>query len=481
MLLTRTMVDPVFAGCCVPGAGSVCAEPPPPPAAAPSSNNLPFTAVQRDEMAVAGSLANAWGDFDNDGDVDLAVSLGTGEVRLYRNDNGALVSVGASVGMPQAGSHELRGLSWGDFDGDGFLDLLGGSTPTDKPTIVLRNDGGTKFTDVAAVDRPDHPRPLRPPDQLDRLRQRRRPGRVCRRPAGREQAVPQRPRPLHAGLRRRRSHRRASDGWRVLARYGQRRRSRPLPCQSVGRHRCACGATTARRSSTWRPTLGMAGPPRTKDEGGVGCAIGDYDNDGDFDIFAPNYGHNLLYRNDGHGTFTEVGKAVGVGVENHAVGADWGDYDNDGDLDLSVISYEGAARQPDAAERAVPQRWRGGVRQRADQGQPAERRRPRRAVRRLRPRRRAGPDGDRRLRPGGRPFRVQEYAARRRSRSAAWPSSCSMRRAMPPASARRSGCSIASGDDSSPRARWPPAAATTPRARRRSTSAWRRFSRCAWT
>jgi hypothetical protein len=74
----------------------------------------------------------------------------------------------------------------------------------------------------------------------------------------------------------------------------------------------------------------------------VGCAIGDYDNDGDFDIFVPNYGRNLLYRNNNDGTFTEVGKALGVGVENHAVSADWGDYDNDGDLDLFVVSYEGA-------------------------------------------------------------------------------------------------------------------------------------------
>ena len=86
----------------------------------------------------------------------------------------------------------------------------------------------------------------------------------------------------------------------------------------------------------------MTGPPRTKDEGGVGCAIGDYDNDGDLDIFVPNYGHNQLYRNNGNGTFTEVAQDAWRGVENHAVGADWGDYDNDGDLDLSVISYEGA-------------------------------------------------------------------------------------------------------------------------------------------
>jgi hypothetical protein len=89
------------------------------------------------------------------------------------------------------------------------------------------------------------------------------------------------------------------------------------------------------------PALGMTGPPRTTAEGGVGCAIGDYDNDGDFDLFVASYGRNLLYRNNGDGTFTEVGKALGVGIENHAVSADWGDFDNDGDLDLWVSSYEG--------------------------------------------------------------------------------------------------------------------------------------------
>jgi hypothetical protein len=98
----------------------------------------------------ANSLANAWGDYDNDGDLDLAVSLGSGEVRLYRNDAGTLVSVGAELGMPQAGGQEFRGLSWGDYDGDGFIDLLGGATAKEAVTGVLRNEGGTRFRDVAA-------------------------------------------------------------------------------------------------------------------------------------------------------------------------------------------------------------------------------------------------------------------------------------------------------------------------------------------
>src|SRR5687767_2595348 len=109
-----------------------------------------FTPVQPELLGVANSYSNAWGDYDNDGDLDLAVSLGSGEVRLYRNDTGVLVSVGRELGMPQAGSHELRGLSWGDFNGDGFIDLLGGSTSKEKLTMVLRNERGTRFMDVAA-------------------------------------------------------------------------------------------------------------------------------------------------------------------------------------------------------------------------------------------------------------------------------------------------------------------------------------------
>src|SRR6478736_5527998 len=52
---------------------------------------LPFESVQAGLFSVPNSYSNAWADFDNDGDLDLAVSLGSGEVRLYRNDNGTLV------------------------------------------------------------------------------------------------------------------------------------------------------------------------------------------------------------------------------------------------------------------------------------------------------------------------------------------------------------------------------------------------------
>ena len=66
------------------------AAPPPALMAAAADDDPPFAAVQPELFAVPNSYSNAWGDYDNDGDLDLAVSLGTGEVRLYRNDKGVL-------------------------------------------------------------------------------------------------------------------------------------------------------------------------------------------------------------------------------------------------------------------------------------------------------------------------------------------------------------------------------------------------------
>ena len=299
-----------------------------------------FTPVQPELLGMPGSLSNAWADFDNDGDLDLAVSLKSGEIRLYRNDKGVLVSVGGALGLPTSGARipraelgrlrqrrldrpdggrypagegqrwcsatraasgssmsprrsasTLSGRSsrqnnWIDYDNDGDLDIY--ATDRVGANKLFRNDGG-KFVQVFAGVGPTDARST------------------------------------------------VGACW--------------LDFDKDGDLDVFLANQSGKTDALWRndgtvftdvaPQLGMESAGRTKDEGGVGCAVGDYDNDGNLDIFVPNYGHNALWRGDGKGGFTNMAKAVGVGVENHAVGASFGDYDNDGFPDLSVMSYEG--------------------------------------------------------------------------------------------------------------------------------------------
>src|ERR1700685_3691288 len=72
---------------------------------------------------------------------------------------------------------------------------------------------------------------------------------------------------------------------------------------------------------------------------GMGVAVGDYDNDGYPDIYVTNFGKNILYHNNGDGTFTDVTAKAGVAGGGWSVSAGFLDYDNDGKLDLFVTRY----------------------------------------------------------------------------------------------------------------------------------------------
>lgn len=73
---------------------------------------------------------------------------------------------------------------------------------------------------------------------------------------------------------------------------------------------------------------------------GLGVAVGDYDNDGDQDVYLNNHGPNALYRNNGDGTFTNVTIQAGVGNgDQMGAGTCFLDMDKDGDLDLYVSNY----------------------------------------------------------------------------------------------------------------------------------------------
>jgi hypothetical protein len=80
---------------------------------------------------------------------------------------------------------------------------------------------------------------------------------------------------------------------------------------------------------------GLGGPTAY----GMGVAVADYDNDGYPDLYVTNFGPNVLYHNNGNGTFTDVTSKAGVDDERWSTSAAFFDYDRDGYLDLIVVNY----------------------------------------------------------------------------------------------------------------------------------------------
>jgi hypothetical protein len=79
----------------------------------------------------------------------------------------------------------------------------------------------------------------------------------------------------------------------------------------------------------------------TRSGWGQACCVGDYDNDGNDDLFVSYWGRSVLYHNNGDGTFTDVSEKAGVaGSESRwGAGCCFLDYDKDGHLDLFVANY----------------------------------------------------------------------------------------------------------------------------------------------
>jgi hypothetical protein len=105
--------------------------------------------IQPELFAATGSLVNALADIDGDGDADLFVGFNGAPNRLYRNDGGTFVEIGASAGVADA--RATRAAAFGDWDADGDPDLLVGFAPGPEPVLRLyRNDGG-RFIDATAA------------------------------------------------------------------------------------------------------------------------------------------------------------------------------------------------------------------------------------------------------------------------------------------------------------------------------------------
>ena len=95
-----------------------------------------------------------WADYDLDGDLDLFVGNEGKDIdspcQLFRNDGGHFVDVAAEAGLNIVAF--VKGISWGDFDGDRYPDLV--FSCLGKPNILMRNRGDGTFNDATALLRP---------------------------------------------------------------------------------------------------------------------------------------------------------------------------------------------------------------------------------------------------------------------------------------------------------------------------------------
>lgn len=93
------------------------------------------------------------------------------------------------------------------------------------------------------------------------------------------------------------------------------------------------------RDGTFSDVTSAAGLSTSPPSYGMGVATGDFDNDGFVDLYLTSYGPNVLYRNNGNGTFTDITAQAGVALGGWSASAGFFDADNDSDLDLFVTRY----------------------------------------------------------------------------------------------------------------------------------------------
>jgi tetratricopeptide (TPR) repeat protein len=293
------------------------------------------------KLAYAGAgLGVALGDYDNDGDLDVALTGGAG-LALFRNDGAALFNdVTAAARATVAGV--ATGAAWGDIDHDGDLDLYVPRLPqaAGKPAgaALLLNRGDGTFAESAAALKLLGPAggavgALFSDLDLDRDID------VVVSAAGGPDALLDNRRDQGFADAGRVAGFAAKGAGRGVASGDVDGDGRPDLVFASG----AAGGNVLLINGVRRPMTKRALPsPR----GGVtyGVTLFDADNDGDLDLFA--VGSGLLYlKNDGRGQFTDATAEAGLDSlsfkEGRAVGA--ADFDGDGDLDLVVTTNGGGA------------------------------------------------------------------------------------------------------------------------------------------
>ncbi|MCG3157321.1 MAG: hypothetical protein DKINENOH_03953 [bacterium] len=238
-------------------------------------NQTQAAGLQAAESAEAG----VWGDYDNDGRLDLYVVRSEKPGLLYHNlGTGRFAEGAATAGV----TNERAGRSavWSDFDRDGHLDLFVANAGVSR---LYRNIGNGSFEDLAPA----------------------------------------------AGV---------GDPLSSTGALGGDFNHDGFPDLLVTQ----LYHTFSSPNMLYLNNRDFTFTAATLGQNGLGATAGDYDNDGDLDIFMISMlnplgaGEHLLLRNEGNGHFTDVADSAGLRAELPGQSAAWGDFDNDGWLDLHL-------------------------------------------------------------------------------------------------------------------------------------------------
>jgi hypothetical protein len=268
----------------------------------------------------------AWGDYDNDGDLDLFLANWGSTCKLLRNDGGG-VFVDATAGPLDFAGHWM-GVVWGDYDNDGDLDLY---LANQGPNMLFRNDDGT-FVDVtndplddsgygSAVGWGDYDND----GDLDLYLVKRNSANRLFRNEGGDVFVDATTPPL------------GDSGYGTGMAWGDYDGDGDLDLYLANDG----NANKLFRNDGAGVFVDATSGPLGDTDGGYGVAWGDYDNDGDLDLYLVNSGSaNKLFRNDGGDVFVDA-TTDPLGDTGFGRGVAWMDRDNDGDLDLYVVNQQG--------------------------------------------------------------------------------------------------------------------------------------------
>lgn len=127
-------------------------------------NNGVISGMAHDSQGdVHGGMGTDWGDYDNNGKLDLFVATFRNETKcLYRNDDGFFTERSAVMGLAPANPYVTFGTKWLDYDNDGYLDLvlanghvqdnihaIDANTDYKQPSQLFHNEKGIKFTEAS--------------------------------------------------------------------------------------------------------------------------------------------------------------------------------------------------------------------------------------------------------------------------------------------------------------------------------------------